>query len=67
MTNEKLNELRQTLGIKVSGFSVPKPVCSFAHFNFDEQLMKAIRKSDFSQPTPIQSQVYKYFKFKFKK
>jgi ATP-dependent RNA helicase DDX42 len=66
MTNEKLNELRKMLGIKVSGFSVPKPVCSFAHFNFDEQLMKAIRKSDFSQPTPIQSQVYKYFKFKFK-
>ena len=40
---------------KVSGPSPPKPVTSFAHFGFDDCLMKAIRKSEFSQPTPIQS------------
>lgn len=42
---------------KVFGVGAPKPVCSFAHFNFDEKLMHAIRKSEFSQPTPIQAQV----------
>lgn len=41
----------------MSGFSVPKPVCSFAHFNFDEALMAVIRKLEYTQPTPIQSQV----------
>nr|CAH0113102.1 unnamed protein product [Daphnia galeata] len=53
---EQANELRETLGLKVSGISIPKPVCSFAHFNFDEKLMNVIRKSEFTNPTPIQSQ-----------
>jgi hypothetical protein len=47
-------DLQQKLGIKVSGASPPKPVSSFAHFGFEETLLKAIRKSEFSQPTPIQ-------------
>ena len=29
---------------------------SFAHFGFDDELMALIRKSEFSQPTAIQSQ-----------
>lgn len=49
-------DLQQKLGIRVAGAVPPKPVSSFAHFGFEESLMKAIRKSDFSQPTPIQSQ-----------
>ncbi|QQP39234.1 ATPdependent RNA helicase DDX42like, partial [Caligus rogercresseyi] len=40
-------DLQQKLGIKISG--------SFGHFGFDETLLKAIRKSEFTQPTPIQS------------
>lgn len=56
LTNAQTEELRRKLGIKVSGLNPPKPVCSFAHFNFDEPLMKAIRKSEFSQPTSIQAQ-----------
>ena len=51
---DRVNELMGTLGLKVTGISVPKPVCSFAHFNFDEKLMNTIRKSEFTQPTPIQ-------------
>lgn len=35
---------------------MPYPVTSFAHFNFDDALMKIIRKSDYTQPTPIQTQ-----------
>lgn len=49
-------ELRSTLGLKVTGPSPPKPVTSFGHFNLDEGLLKTIRKSEYTQPTPIQSQ-----------
>ncbi|KAK6746100.1 hypothetical protein RB195_012297 [Necator americanus] len=48
--------LRERLGLRVGGFHPPKPVCSFAHFGFDKQLMDAIRKSEYEQPTPIQAQ-----------
>ncbi|XP_065839605.1 ATP-dependent RNA helicase DDX42-like [Oscarella lobularis] len=53
---DQVFQLRKKLGIKVGGASVPKPCISFAHFGFDENLMKSIRKSEFSQPTSIQSQ-----------
>ena len=53
----KVEELRKTLDIRVMGLDPPRPVCSFAHFNFDESLMKAIRKADYTQPTAIQAQV----------
>ncbi|RWS26059.1 ATP-dependent RNA helicase DDX42-like protein, partial [Leptotrombidium deliense] len=52
----EVNELRNRLGIRVLGASPPKPVTSFAHFGFDEQLMKIIRKQEYTQPTPIQAQ-----------
>ena len=50
----QVTELKETLGLKVTGISIPKPVCSFAHFQFDEKLMNTIRKSEFTNPTPIQ-------------
>ncbi|XP_031572736.1 ATP-dependent RNA helicase DDX42-like [Actinia tenebrosa] len=53
---QEVNELRKKLGIKVSGAMPCKPCISFAHFGFDEQLMSIIRKSEYTQPTPIQSQ-----------
>ncbi|XP_049291279.1 ATP-dependent RNA helicase DDX42 [Anopheles funestus] len=56
LSGAKIQELRQTLGVKVSGPMPPHPVTSFAHFGFDESLMKAIRKSEYSTPTPIQAQ-----------
>lgn len=43
---------------QVSGAAPPKPSTSFAHFGFDEQLMHQIRKSEYTQPTPIQCQVF---------
>ncbi|XP_066498637.1 ATP-dependent RNA helicase DDX42 isoform X1 [Hoplias malabaricus] len=49
-------ELRQKLNLRVSGAAPPKPCTSFAHFGFDEQLMNQIRKSEYTQPTPIQCQ-----------
>lgn len=56
LTEQQSDELRAKLDIKVSGKSIPKPVCSFAHYNFDERLMRVIRRSDYTQPTPIQAQ-----------
>ncbi|CAF0895645.1 unnamed protein product [Brachionus calyciflorus] len=56
LNQTEVDDLRKKLGIKVSGASIAKPVCSFAHFNFDELLMKQIRKSEFTTPTPIQAQ-----------
>ncbi|NWW32414.1 DDX42 helicase, partial [Panurus biarmicus] len=49
-------ELRQKLNLRVSGAAPPRPGSSFAHFGFDEQLMHQIRKSEYTQPTPIQCQ-----------
>uniref|UniRef100_A0A915JC65 RNA helicase n=1 Tax=Romanomermis culicivorax TaxID=13658 RepID=A0A915JC65_ROMCU len=56
LTNEKVNDLRKRLDLKVTGLKPARPVTSFAHFGFDEHLLSVIRKSEFSQPTPIQSQ-----------
>lgn len=55
LSESDCNQLRQKLGIKVSGLRPPKPVTSFAHFGFDDQLMKVIRKLEYTQPTPIQA------------
>lgn len=56
LSDEQTSELRAKLEIRVSGDSPPRPVCSFAHFKFDEKLMKVIRRSEYFQPTPIQAQ-----------
>lgn len=40
----------------MTGAVPPNPVTSFGHFGFDESLIKAIRKSEYTQPTPIQAQ-----------
>ncbi|XP_075941888.1 ATP-dependent RNA helicase DDX42 [Anarhichas minor] len=56
LTGTQVLELRHKLNLRVSGAAPPKPCTSFAHFNFDEQLMHQIRKSEFTQPTPIQCQ-----------
>jgi hypothetical protein len=42
--------------VRVSGSDVPAPCVSFAHFNFDEVLMKEIRKAGYERPSPIQCQ-----------
>ena len=52
-------DLQQKHNVKVSGPSPPRPVSSFGHFGFDEALMKSIRKSEFTQPTPIQVRLFR--------
>ncbi|TSQ23930.1 ATP-dependent RNA helicase DDX42 [Bagarius yarrelli] len=56
LTGTQVLELRHKLNLRVSGAAPPKPCTSFAHFGFDEQLMNQIRKSEYTQPTPIQCQ-----------
>ncbi|KAM4531713.1 ATP-dependent RNA helicase DDX42 isoform 1-T1 [Odontesthes bonariensis] len=56
LTGTQVLELRHKLNLRVSGAAPPKPSTSFAHFVFDEQLMHQIRKSEYTQPTPIQCQ-----------
>ncbi|XP_068149758.1 LOW QUALITY PROTEIN: ATP-dependent RNA helicase DDX42 [Drosophila tropicalis] len=56
LTDDQVRDLRNTLGVKVSGPSPPKPVTSFGHFGFDDQLIKAVRKAEYTQPTSIQAQ-----------
>ena len=44
--------------LQISGIMADyKPVSSFAHLNFDDALMKAIRKANYTSPSPIQAQV----------
>lgn len=43
------------MNLRVGGLKPPRPVCSFAHFQFDKLLIEAIRKSEYEQPTPIQA------------
>ncbi|CAG9864424.1 unnamed protein product [Phyllotreta striolata] len=56
LTNDKIKELRNTLDINVTGTNPPKPVSSFAHFGFEDKLIKAIIKAEYTSPTPIQAQ-----------
>ncbi|KAK6618386.1 ATP-dependent RNA helicase ddx42 [Polyplax serrata] len=56
LTKEKVDELKKTLGIKVTGAQPPHPVVSFGYFGFDDAMMKVIRKSEYTTPTPIQAQ-----------
>ncbi|XP_056404008.1 ATP-dependent RNA helicase DDX42 [Hyla sarda] len=55
-TPQQIVELRHKLNLRVSGAAPPRVASSFAHFGFDEQLMHQIRKSEYTQPTPIQCQ-----------
>ncbi|EEC04596.1 ATP-dependent RNA helicase, putative, partial [Ixodes scapularis] len=56
LSPEEVDALRATLGVKVTGPLPPKPVTSFAHLGFDEPMLRAIRKAEYTQPSPIQAQ-----------
>ena len=57
LSSVEVIQLRSKLGLKVTGYQPPRPCVSFAHFNFDENVMNVIRKLEYSQPTGIQAQV----------
>lgn len=56
LPDKQVSELRKTLGITVTGRDAPKPVSSFGHLNFEDKLIKAIIRAEYTTPTPIQTQ-----------
>lgn len=56
LTSHQVIELRKALGLTVTGISTPRPVSSFAHFNFEDKLIKTIIRAEYTSPTPIQAQ-----------
>lgn len=56
MTELEVGEYRNSLGIRVSGFDVPRPVKTFEECGFSAELLKAIAKQAYEKPTGIQCQ-----------
>eukprot|EP00850_Spirogloea_muscicola_P012567 SM000082S22809 [mRNA] locus=s82:13116:16227:- [translate_table: standard] len=58
MADAEVVQLMTELGIRVSGFDVPRPVRTFEQAGFDPAVLDAFRKQGYKQPTPIQSQAW---------
>jgi ATP-dependent RNA helicase DDX42 len=44
LTEKQVLDLRGKLGVRASGLCPPKPLVSFAHAGFDEEIMNTIQK-----------------------
>ncbi|CAG7881242.1 unnamed protein product [Brassica rapa] len=56
MSEQEALDYRKSLGIRVSGFDVPKAVKTFEDCGFSTQIMSAIKKQAYEKPTTIQCQ-----------
>lgn len=56
MSYQEVTAYRQSLGIKVSGYDVRRPIKKFEDCDFSSTLMNAIDKQGYENPTPIQCQ-----------
>lgn len=56
MSDQEVMAYQQSLGIKVSGFDVTRPIKTFEDCGFSSTLMNAIAKQGYVNPTPIQCQ-----------
>lgn len=56
MTEQDVSDYRKSLAIRVSGFDVPRPIKTFQDCGFSVELMKAISKQAYENPTSIQCQ-----------
>ncbi|CAN7008234.1 hypothetical protein IGI04_010902 [Brassica rapa subsp. trilocularis] len=56
MSEQEALDYRKSLGIRVSGFDVPKAVKTFEDCGFSSQIMSAIKKQAYEKPTTIQCQ-----------
>lgn len=52
----QVQSMRQELGLHVSGHGAAKPCLSFGHFGFDEDLLNAVVKAGYTEPSAIQRQ-----------
>lgn len=56
LSPERIRDIRQQFSLHVTGSNPPNPCISFAHFGFDEDLMSAIIKAEYTEPSAIQKQ-----------
>ncbi|KAI7898295.1 P-loop containing nucleoside triphosphate hydrolase protein [Cokeromyces recurvatus] len=56
LDDARVQQIRKEMGVQVTGHDVAKPCISFGHFGFDEDLMNAIVKAGYTEPSVIQRQ-----------
>ncbi|KAI8985239.1 P-loop containing nucleoside triphosphate hydrolase protein [Pilobolus umbonatus] len=56
LDDTRVKQIREEMGMHVTGHDIAKPCISFAHFGFDEDLMSAIIKAGYTTPSAIQKQ-----------
>ncbi len=57
MSDEEVAACRAEVGLRCTGFDVPRPIKRFEHAGLSRELMHAIRRLGYAQPTPVQCQV----------
>ncbi|XP_068118959.1 probable ATP-dependent RNA helicase DDX5 isoform X2 [Hyperolius riggenbachi] len=55
-TPQEIEQYRRSKEITVRGYNCPKPVFTFHEACFPDSLMDVLRRQNFTEPTPIQSQ-----------
>lgn len=56
LDDARVQQLRNEMNLQVSGYNVAKPCFSFGHFGFDEDLLNAVAKAGYTEPSAIQKQ-----------
>ena len=56
LSEEEVAVRRRSLNLRCSGFDVPRPISRFEQAGLSRELMAAVRKHGYDQPTPIQCQ-----------
>ena len=56
MTSAEVAEYRRELNVSCSGFDVPAPIRRFEHAGLTRELLQAVRRHGYEEPTPIQCQ-----------
>jgi ATP-dependent RNA helicase DDX42 len=56
LSQEQVETIRRDLSLHVTGANPAKPCISFGHFGFDEDLMDAIARCGYTEPSGIQRQ-----------
>ncbi|PWN47591.1 RNA helicase [Violaceomyces palustris] len=57
-SDAEVNDFRRTKQIAIQGHGVPKPVTTFDEAGFPDYILNEIRKTGFTDPSPIQAQAW---------
>ncbi|XP_069605251.1 probable ATP-dependent RNA helicase DDX5 [Ranitomeya imitator] len=55
-TPQECEQYRRSKEITVRGHNCPKPILQFHEANFTDSIMEVVKRQNFTEPTPIQSQ-----------